>query len=213
DVGRSGVRIYDIASGAVLRSVDLPVDGRHHVLNDLALAPDGTAYLSDNQTGDLFRLGPRDTNLEKVSTGMQLLSPQGIVSSDDGSSLYVADYSIGLVRIDLAGESGEALSPIERTSLLGIDGLVRHGHDLIAIQNGVRPHRVLRIELSDDGRTITDVSVLEAAHPEYDEPTLGVLVDDDLYYIANSQWGSLAEDGSVSSGYPVHEPIVLRLPL
>jgi len=34
--------------------------------------------------------------------------------------------------------------------LLGIDGLERHGNDLIAIQNGIQPPRVVRIVLTPD---------------------------------------------------------------
>ena len=40
--------------------------------------------------------------------------------------------------------------------------------------------------------------MLERAHPRYDEPTLGVLVDEDLFYIANSQWERFGEDGMIA---------------
>jgi sugar lactone lactonase YvrE len=213
EVGRAGVRVYDIATGALLRSADLPKDQRRHVLNDLAIAADGTAYLTDNQTGEIYRLAPESSALEKVLIGLQLLSPQGILLREAENCLYVADYSIGLIRIDLADGSATALSPIAETSLLGIDGLTGHGQDLIAIQNGVRPHRVLRLTLAPGGRAIEEVAVLESAHREYDEPTLGVVVGDTLFYVANSQWGGLAEDGGVSSGYPKRDPVVLELPL
>ena len=51
---------------------------------------------------------------------------------------------------------------------------------------------------------------MDRAHPAYDEPTLGVLVGDDLYYVANSQGGSFTEEGVI---LPPDKPVVLRLRL
>jgi hypothetical protein len=55
--------------------------------------------------------------------------------------------------------------------------------------------------------------VLERGHPRYDEPTLGVLVGDDMYYVANSQWERFGEDGRVANPESLEPPVVLRLRL
>jgi hypothetical protein len=77
----------------------------------------------------------------------------------------------------------------------------------------VDPHRVVRLELSRDGTRVVRSVAVERAHPRYIEPTLGVLVDRDLYYVANSQWERFGEDGTVASPDSLTQPVVLRLRL
>jgi hypothetical protein len=73
---------------------------------------------------------------------------------------------------------------------VGADGLVLAPNgDLIAIQNGVRPNRVLRITLNDDGQSIAGVTALEAAHLQMAEPSLGCMGEAGcLYFIGNAGW-------------------------
>jgi hypothetical protein len=59
--------------------------------------------------------------------------------------------------------------------------------------------------LDVDGDAITSVTVLERNHPDYDEPTTGVLVEGDLYYVANGQWGRLTN----ASGST--RPVILKI--
>ena len=54
---------------------------------------------------------------------------------------------------------------------------------------------------------------LERAHPRHLEPTLGVLVGRELYYIANSQWELFGQDGRVARPDSLRQPVVLRLRL
>ncbi len=96
---------------------------------------------------------------------------------------------------------------------LGIDGLYFHQGSLIGIQNGVTPHRVARFTLSPAGDRLLRAEVLERAHPRYAEPTLGVLVDGDLYYVANAQWERFGEDGRIEQPDSLERPVVLRLRL
>jgi hypothetical protein len=73
-------------------------------------------------------------------------------------------------------------------TLLGIDGLYYHKSTLIGGQNGVNPQRVIRLTLSKDVNRFDRFETLEANNPAFDEPTLGVLVKHDFYFIAHSQW-------------------------
>jgi len=70
-----------------------------------------------------------------------------------------------------------------------------------------------RFTLSPAGDRLLRAEVLERAHPRYDEPTLGVLVDGELYYVANAQWGRFGEDGRVTKPESLTAPVVLRLRL
>jgi len=96
---------------------------------------------------------------------------------------------------------------------LGIDGLYGVGGDLVGVQNGVTPYRVVRLHLDGDGRRIMSADVLERARPDYAEPTLGVVVGRTLYYVANSQWERFRDDGTIDAPDALRNPLVLRLPL
>src|SRR5205823_3623098 len=116
-------------------------------------------------------------------------SLQGVDFTPEENSLIVADYSRGLFFIDLKSRQPRHISAPDTISMVGIDGMCFYHGGLIAIQNGTRPHRVVRIDLSKDFTAVTALKIVEANNPLFDEPTLGVLVKDMFYYIANSQWG------------------------
>jgi hypothetical protein len=83
---------------------------------------------------------------------------------------------------------------------------------LVGIQNGVRPHRLVSLRLDPAASRVEAVTVLERAHPRWDEPTLGVRVGRDLYYVATSQYGAIQKDGSLARD-KLQPPVILRLPL
>jgi hypothetical protein len=66
------------------------------------------------------------------------------------------------------------------------------------VQNGVNPQRVVRLFLSKDLSRVERFETVAANQPAFDEPTLGVLVKDHFYFIANSQWGALDEQGRLA---------------
>jgi hypothetical protein len=72
---------------------------------------------------------------------------------------------------------------------------------------------VVRFTLAPAGDRILESRVLERAHPRYDEPTLGVLVGEELFYVANSQWERFGPDGRIADSTALQRPVVLRLPL
>ena len=87
------------------------------------------------------------------------------------------------------------------------DGLVRHGGDLVGIQNGIEPNRVVRMRLNKTGDTIDAVEVLEMNHPDFGEPTLGVVVGKELFFVANNPISQFLE-GKKKTDFPA--PIILK---
>jgi hypothetical protein len=213
DEGKSALFAFHLDTGKLVRRVEAPADGKKHNLNDVALDPQGTLFVSDAVSGHVYALAPGAQTFRALVEPGVLASPQGLALSPDGRTLWVADYGRGLARVDVASGQARIVDPPGDAVLAGIDGLVAHGRDLIAIQNGIRPHRVVRIALDDAGTGVASVKILERAHPAYDEPTLGVIVGDDLHYIANSQWGSFTKEGLLWPIEKMHEPVVLRLRL
>jgi hypothetical protein len=97
--------------------------------------------------------------------------------------------------------------------MLGIDGLYFHRGGLVAVQNGVNPNRVVRLFLSKDLGRVERFETIAANLPAFDEPTLGVIVKGDFYFIANSQWGTVDEQGRLAPPEKLKEPVVMKLRL
>lgn len=79
----------------------------------------------------------------------------------------------------------------------GIDGLYRYKNELIAIQNGIQPHRVVTFELAPDGLSIVGSRLIASNLPEFDEPTLGTIVGEQLFFVANSHWNRFDQDNNL----------------
>jgi sugar lactone lactonase YvrE len=195
---------YDVDTGRLRRKIP-PPEGAF--LSDLALGPAGELVVSDPYSGRLYLL---ENGAFRVLVGEGPIgSAQGLAFAPDGR-LYVADYVQGPVRVDVKTGATRLLDVPPEAAVTGIDGLVWDRGSLVGIQNGTEPHRVVRLSL--DGDKVTAVTVLDRAHSRFDEPTLGVVAGDALYYVANSQYGAVRDDGTLDESR-LKEPTVLRLPL
>src|SRR5262249_50751236 len=98
-------------------------------------------------------------------------------------------------------------------ALNGVDGLVLAGGSLYAVQNGVQPNRVTRVDLSADGTTVTGARILLMNHPAFDEPTLAVAVDGFLYVNAASQGGRFQNEKKPITPDEMRDAVILKVPL
>jgi len=162
--------------------------------------------------GRLYFLPEGAETLRILADVGPLASPQGIAWSPDGQSLFVADYTQGIARVDVRDGAVRLLDVPQDAVVTGIDGLVWADGSLVGIQNGVRPHRVGRHRLDASLERIEEVTVLERGNPNFDEPTLGVRVGADLYFVANSQYRFVGDDGTLDLER-LRPPVILRAPL
>ncbi|MFO7652844.1 MAG: hypothetical protein R6X25_03375 [Candidatus Krumholzibacteriia bacterium] len=211
--GRAEVHAFDLATGATRGRWAAP--HRPALMNDLTVASDGTVYVTDTRGDMVLRIDPGSTDLVRLDRPGVLVSPNGIALSTDGSAVVVADL-LGLVRIDRLSGAAERVAPAPDAGsarhLGGIDGLDRHGDDLIGIQNMVAPGRVWRLSLDAAGRRLLAAELLEAGHPAFRTPTTGAVAGDDFLFVANP---FLQTDGRSPLGPPPpgEQHVVLRLPL
>ncbi len=215
DRNKSALFAFDLDTGAWQRTVDAPPGDRSW--NDLELAADGSVFVSDPAAKAILQVKP-DGGILTLLAGEEILgSPGGLALSADGRLLYVADWTNGLGVLDLAAAGAARwtwLRPPAGATVLGLDGLRRQGNRLIAIQNGVFPPRILALELAADGRSLVSAKTLEKNLPEWDEPTLGVVVDGALFYVSNSHWPSFPGDESSPTDTTKLTPTAIRrLPL
>lgn len=212
DDGKSGVFKYDLKTGKLLKKYLLSNENAKHALGDLIIAKNGDVYASDSVSPNIYRITSGKDELEFFLTSDNFNSLQGLAFSPDEKILFAADYSKGIFRIDLKDKKIAQIKPDANTNPIAIDGLYFHRGNLIAIQNGFRPHRVARFVLNKDFSRITKSETLEANHADFNEPTLGAIVGDDFYFIANSQWNLVDENGKLAED-KLKEPVILRLKL
>lgn len=214
--GTSLLRI-DRAGGAVIDRAMSPDPMSR--FGDVAVGPDGSAYVADIRALKIFVWRPGRA-LETLAVLPERASPQGMAVSADGRWLVFADYRNGLHRIDLAAvaqgpatltaETYQPMTPPDAGELRGIDGLARHGDSILAMQNGTRTHRVLRLTMNGDWSAVTARQALVEGAPLSD-PTTGFVEGDDLIFVSRSQWTDFGRDGPTT---PTPAPaVVSRLSL
>lgn len=210
DEGRSVVVELDVDNGKQRRAIGPPDSFPGARFADLSVGPGGELWVADPRSGGLYVLRSGEASFRVFLEAGTLDSPQGLAFSPDGRWLFVADYTQGIVRIDPKTAEAHLLEVPPDAAVTGIDGLVWAGGGLVGIQNGLEPHRVIRLRLDANRDHVTEVVVLERRNPHFDEPTLGVVVGSDLYYIANSQYAAFGEDGQPRTER-LKDPVVLRL--
>lgn len=174
----AGVSVYDARSRRLLARFDVPGQGKRFV-NDLAVTPDGTAYLTDSSRAVIYRVTPeevaraggRPATLTPAFDLGDVLDPHGpdtftlngIVADPLGRYLLTVDMTGGdLYRVDLASGA------IGRVDLRGgdmahADGLeLRRGKLWIAHNT---TNTISRWRVAEDGysarreRQVTDIAL------------------------------------------------------
>ncbi len=173
---------------------------------ELAVLPNGDVIVSDGIRGALYRVRNGDV---RAITHPLLRSPQGVATRGDGSVVWIADWSRGLLRWDTRNDSVIQVPLSQGGILRGIDGLRFHKGRFLVVQNGASPARVLALRLDPEGARIDDVRVLDAL-PEWNgEPTVGALLPGEYVYVSTSQWPHWTEAGARKGTMPL-PPVILR---
>ena len=214
DSGRVGVYGYDLETGGLKRKTWMSRDSSMaHTFGDVAVAPNGDVYVSDSESPWILELREGSDSLVRFLTHPLFRSLQGMAITPDGATMYVADYSHGLVRISLASKTVDPLIAARGVTLLGVDGLYWHRGSLIGVQNGVTPARVVRFCLDPSGRSVRRLEVLDRNPATADEPTLGAIEGDSLVYVATSEWEKYDDSGKRIAGTKLRPAIALSVPL
>jgi hypothetical protein len=178
-------------------------------LGDMTLTRDGDAILSDNENGGLYRVNRETHVIDRLDDG-DFISPQTAVVSPDNRRVFVPDYLRGIGVLDLATKHVVWLSSESPHALSGIDGLCLLGRTLIATQNGTSPERVVRFEMDPSLTRVVSETVVERATPTLGDPTHGVIVKGTFYYIANSGWDTIEDDGTPKAGAVQTKGLVMK---
>lgn len=207
DWDRSALLCLRLSDGTLIRKVEVPRTS----LGDMALMPNGDVIVSDGENGGVYRAraGCTDVTLQRVDSG-QFISPQTPAPLPDGKHVFVPDYARGIALLDVDTGRAHWLDAGGRHTLHGIDGMYLVSGGLLCIRNGATPERLVFFRL-DDRLQIIDEKVVDRSTPTLGDPTHGVVVGDEFYYIANSGWNSLDDQGRIKSGASMTPPNIKRL--
>lgn len=95
------VRSFDLKTGQPIRSIEVPDAG---FLNDIAVAEDGTAYVSDTRPGELVWKVTTDGEVSVFADGDPLTLPNGVALDNDGNIVVVNMGSPDVVTFSPEGE-------------------------------------------------------------------------------------------------------------
>ena len=207
DEGRSALLKYSLDTAALLKRYDVKDPGKH-ALGDLTIGANGDVFVADGE-GPVYWVDHAKDTLEILVPKGVFRSPQTPALSADGRRLFVPDYTRGIGMVDLASKKVTLLEHPKELSLGGIDGMYLSGRTLIAIQNGTAPERLIRMTLDAALTRVLEWETIEANWPGLGDPTHGVVVGQQFFFIANSGWDHMAEDGSVKPG-ETFEPATIR---
>ena len=105
--GPTALKGFDLKSGAGKESIALP--GNDPFCNDIALAADGTVYVSESTNGRVLKLSPDMKGFTVWAADRQLLDIDGIAFGADGN-LYANTYAgNGFFRIDVRDASAAGI--------------------------------------------------------------------------------------------------------
>jgi hypothetical protein len=209
DWGRSAVLRFDLQTGKVLRRIEGPPNS---ALGDMTLAPNGDAILSDGEGGGVYRVSVQGDRFER-SDGGDFISPQTPAMHPDGRQIFVPDYVRGIGVLDLSNRQVHWISTEGRYALNGIDGLYCDHGVLIAVQNGAAPERVVAFAMNAEFTKVASEAIFERSSDTLGDPTHGVIVDGEFYYIANSGWDVIDDHGNIKPDAKLSPARIMRVPL
>ncbi len=177
---RSGVFAFELADGALVKKVFGEDVGNGY--NDVSIGPDGDVYLSGSVIGTL---APGSERIVPVSTSSAIFGSNGIVATPDGEHLITSSYPVGIAVIRLADGAVRYLAAPAEIPLYGIDGMYWHRGNLIAVQNGLEPWRLVRLELSADLSAVTAAQDIDFANPAM-TATTAAIAGNRIHYVGQA---------------------------
>ncbi len=177
--GQAKLGVYDLATGDRLAMVDLAAvagaaDGAAYFANDVAVADDDTAYVTDTQSSVIYRVGTdyEAALLYRFEAGT---GPNGIVHHADGFLLVAGGAMLWKVTLDEPVTATEVTLPEE---IPGQDGAVWTADGRLAIVSN-SGGRVVALTSNDDWAT----AQLAGVAPYETQATTAAVIGNDVYVV------------------------------
>ncbi len=203
--------LLDPSAGSERARIGVPFE--RALIGDIEIDRKGVIYASDSLTPRIFAARPGETVVRILASDTRFVNLQGIALDPAGDRLYVADYLTGIFMVDLPTGAVTAIVNPSGAHLGGIDGLYLHEGDLIGVQNGTTPQRIVRIRLDRTGVIAERLEVLAQNQPAWNEPTHGYVEDGAFHYLATSNWPAYSATGDLAEGAQLSPLRIMLEPL
>ena len=180
--GQAKLGVYNLTTGERVSMVDLAgaiddaPDDAAYFANDVAVADDGTAYVTDTRMNVIYRVGlDYQASVLHRFEPMEGLGLNGIVSHPSGYLLVAGGTTLWKVPLDDPGSATQVTLPEE---VPGQDGMVWTADGRLAIVSN-SGNRVVALTSEDEWAT----AQLAGVAPYESSATTAAAVGDDIYVI------------------------------
>lgn len=191
---QTGVVAFDLNTGESLKQFTLHEDTAALFFNDVVTNKKGDAYFTNSLNASVWQWKQGAFFPIPIINDEALKWANGLTFSGDQKYLYIATAK-GLVALHTEDKTLTPVAlPNESLSVGGMDGIAWHNNAIYGVQNGVKDPadvKLLYCKLAADGMRITQVKVIDRAHPKFHIPTTLCLTQDKVLVLANSQLDNL----------------------
>lgn len=170
------------------------------ILGDIVYYKDGMALASDGLNNTIYSITASDVTIF-ADLSANVMNLQGI--SIHKNLIYCSDYLTGLYIYDTGSKELIKIKSNDLYSEKGTDGVIFQNNRLYCFQNGTSPKRVFSITIENN--QATEINLIDQNLYDKGEPTQGVIVGNQIYYIGNSAW-----DGYVDGKYQPSPDLKIR---
>ncbi len=209
--GKAMISKYKLSTGELINNYQMPANNQPVLFNNLHLTSGQDLYFINAFSNDLFRIKNGSETVEPLASLKGLQSIKAITSNSKETILYLSDFELGLFVVNLETMQ---LAPLVRTAkgfFAGINDLFYDNGDLVAIQSGVQPARLMRYVMKED-LFMVNMFPIEASQPTFKSLGNGILVGDHVYYAANSQWANVDALGRLLPETSWENLVVMKSP-
>jgi sugar lactone lactonase YvrE len=205
----SSVFKYDVNTRKLIAKYS-PKEKKEYIFGDLTLDPTGKPFISDSKNNIIFTVNEEKGELQEFFTSDEFYNLQGLTFSTDGKYLFIADYIKGLFRLDTKDKQLVLIKSDLPIALKSVDGLSYYNNSLITIQNLIQPMRVTQLLLNNTQDAYTGYKIIDRAHPAFNEPTIGCVIENTFFYVANSQWSGYDDKRKIKPAEQLQDVVVLK---
>jgi len=198
---RTGVLLFDLDRGTLIKKWLLDQPGPAHIFNDLVVAENGDVYATTTLFGKVYRISAASDDMEVIldtpdrhNNGISLGPGERYLFVTLDRTINRLDLKTGkLIKVSVPDDGGT-----------GTDGLYFYDGSLISVRP--RFKQVARLFLNEKLDDVDRVEVLADRSDDLVYPTTGVVVGDSFVFVATSYADVPRNPASVNQ----HEDVIIR---
>ncbi len=208
--GNSMISKYRLSTHELLNSFALKRNEQAPILfSALHLSANNSLYFVNLFNQEVFKVTKDGESIESLFALPKFKAIKAITTNKKENILYVSDYDQGVFAVDLATKKVGKIGGKAKGYYGGFDDLFYQDGDLVGIQNGVKPARLMRMMLTEDV-LLSNMYPLEAAREEFKALSKGVISGEDVYYFANSQWAKMDFSGRLLPDMQWEDQLIMK---